>query len=144
MTLQFGPILPSMSCAQPASQNSLCIGDTADLWLAQIICLKALFNIQYFNSEMTHLGHCLTIITSWVITFKSAWIFTSLSSKLLSLSHLPNSTSNWEKSYNQAICSVNRSRLIPPPFHLQCWPTLSLQPAVSDLHHIPQAAAEYN
>lgn len=97
-TMQFGPTLPSMSCVQPASQNSLCVGDTANLWLAQIICLKALFNVQYFNSQMTHLEHCLAIITAWVITFKSAWIFTSLSSKLLSPSRLPNSTSNWEKS----------------------------------------------
>lgn len=54
---------PPFCVLSPASsQRVLYVGGIADLWLAQIVCLSALFNNQHFLSEVTHLWHCWTII----------------------------------------------------------------------------------
>lgn len=83
--------------------------------LAQIICLQFVFSIQYFNFEMIHLGYCLAIITTWSSLsnqpeFSHLCLANSFHSRFF-LTTLP----NWEKSYNQTICSVNRSRLSHHP-----------------------------
>lgn len=64
-TLLSNLVLPSLLCPESSQHHNtvyMYVWDIADLWLGQIICLGALFSNQHFNSEVTHLWHCLMII----------------------------------------------------------------------------------